>query len=101
METDAPPLTVAEGILKDLAPELAPHVHSFLHGGQVGSLPMEADFAAPLTKLRALIDALSEASLRRRPNYHVFVLSVAVRLQSAVLHSTIRSTYAGRDIVTY
>lgn len=87
---DAPPLTVAEDVLRLLAPELTRHVHAFLHGGSAGSMAsyVNADFHGVSARLRALHAALDEAVLRRRDLYHIAVLAVAVRLQSVILYET-------------
>lgn len=101
MDSDAPPDKLAQIYLKDLAPELAAHVHAFLHGGAIGGLPVCDDYAAPSIKLRQLHDALSEAASRKRETYRVMVLAVAVRLQTVILFETLKRTYQGRELATY
>lgn len=94
MDIDAPPLTVAEEVLEKLAPELARHVHAFLHGGGLpGSFSTEHDYSYASIRLRHLHDALSDALLRRKDEYRVTVLATAVRLQALVLYETIGRTY--------
>lgn len=93
MDVDAPPLTIAEQVLAPHAPELARHVHAFLHGGAVGTLPLETEWKDASAKLRLLHDALVEAGFQRKAEYVVLVLAVAVRLQAVILVETIRRTY--------
>lgn len=99
---NAPQITVAQTVLREVAPELAVAVHRFLHGGagpdgRLPGLPRGAEgqnIPAASFKLRALHDDLEAATLRRRDKEHVAVLATAVRLQAIVLYETIRKHYA-------
>lgn len=83
-------------VLKDVAPELSPHVHTFLRGGPSGRLKVAPDWAQAIVKLRRLVDFTHNAVLNDRDAEHVAILAVAVRLQAAVLHETLKHHYAGR-----
>lgn len=90
---DAPPLSVEQEVLKDIAPELGRHVHAFLHGGQVGALPVEASWSNASAKLKVLHDAMIQAAFLRQAKHKVMTLSVAVRLQSVILMETLKREY--------
>lgn len=92
MDGDAP--TAAETVLREVAPELAPAVHAYMHGGVFGHVPEVTNIPHASFKLRALHDDLEAATLRRRDKEHVAVLAVAVRLQAIVLYEAIRTLYA-------
>lgn len=98
MQDDAPPLTIAEEVLKYSAPELARHVHAFLHGGHAavdfGRLPLPHDWQEAMIRMRRIHDCLSEAMIQRRDVYKVSVLATALRLQGVIVYEIVKRTYS-------
>lgn len=100
-DADTPPLTVAEGVLANLAPGLASHVHTFLHAGSdtlndifvrlhPGTSSIEEEF-----RLDALRERLGASRYTKRDNsYKIAVLAAAVMLQGIVLYKTVKKEFS-------
>lgn len=96
MEHDNETLGQVLDVLKDLAPELAPHVHAFLHGGTVARIPLATDWGTAFNKLRRLTDFAHNAILDRAGPARIAILTTAVRLQAVVLYETVKREASGR-----